>query len=327
VISRRALTPGGVAVAAIPAKGGSDAVIGWVASDDGIPQVFATKTDAKGKKLAQKKVTVIDRGKKDKPTSECSSVDVAFAPAAGGGRPGVVVAWVDTRDGDAEIYGARLNTDLLKVGADRRITTAKGAASEVKLRVRGAETWLAWIEAREQPGNGDVYVTRLRTGNLEPMGEATRVFASAGASHGVRFVEGPSGRTFLSWIDDAARDPRTGQTDAASAEPGARLIELDATAKPVGAPRRIEGLGPSVLDAAFGCGASSCRGLGAIPGGPPRLLGVDVDGTAPGGSAREVGGALGNRISIAELGGAGSRFVVGDDDGRSGRVRALDLAF
>ena len=97
---QRAISAGGVALAPLPGKG--EAVLGWVASDDGIPQVFATKLDAAGKKLAQKKVTLVDRGKKGKPTSEVAGVDVAFAPGASEGRPGVVVAWVDTRDGDPE---------------------------------------------------------------------------------------------------------------------------------------------------------------------------------------------------------------------------------
>lgn len=325
-ISRRAMSQGGVSLAPIPAKKGSEAVVGWVASDDGVPQVFTTKVDAAGKKLAQKKVTVIDRGKKGakdgRPTSECSSVDVAYAPQAGEGRPGVVVTWIDTRDGDAEVYAARLNTNLEKVGADRRVTTTKGEATEVRVAVRGAETFLAFIEARELPGNGDVYVTRLRTGNLEPIGEPARVFASAGATHGVRFAEGPGGRLFLTWVDDAARDSRTGVVDASSAAGGLRVVELDGAARPIGAPRRIEGVGPSVLDAAMGCGSGACRGLASVPGAPSRLLGFD-EGDITG--AREVGTALGGSAPLAPIGLDGAAFVVGDDDGRRGRVRVLRL--
>ncbi len=325
VISQRAVSAGGVALAPIPGKPGGEVVLGWVASDDGVPQVFATKLDGAGKKLAQKKVTLIDRGKKDRPTSECASVDVAYAPQASDGRPGLVVAWVDTRDGDAEVYAARLNTNLEKVGADRRITSAKGAASEVRLLVRGAETLVAWIEAREAPDNGDVYVAKLRTGNLEPLGEATRVFASAGATRGVRFVEGGGGRLSLSWIDDAARDPRTGSGGDGTAAAGVRLVELDPAGKPTGTPRRVAALGGSVLQAAFGCASGSCRGLAALPGAPPLLVGVDVDTTTPGAGSREVGTAQGNGVSIAPLGADGKAFVIADDDGRTGRVRALRL--
>lgn len=325
VISQRAVSSGGVALAPIPGKSAGEAVLAWVASDDGIPQVFATKLDGAGKKLAQKKVTLIGRGKKGRPTSECSAVDVAYAPQATDGRPGLVVAWVDTRDGDPEVYAARLNTNLEKVGADRRITTAKGPASEVRLLVRGAETLVAWIEAREAPENGDVYVAKLRTGNLEPVGDATRVFASAGATRGVRFVEGAGGRLLLSWIDDTAGDPKTGTGADGAAAAGVRLVELDASGKPTGSPRRVQALGPSVLEAALGCATGSCRGLAAVPGAPPRLLGVDVDTTTPGAGAWEVGTAQGNGVAIAALGADGKAFVIADDDGRSGRVRALRL--
>lgn len=324
-ISKRAISQGGVALAPYPAQGKDKtggAIIGWVASDDGIPQVFTTKVDAAGKKLAQKKVTVIDRGKKGKATSECSAVDVAYAGQASEGRPGVVVAWIDTRDGDAEVYAARLNTNLEKVGADRRVTTSKGEATEVRVAVRGPETFVAFIEARDTPGNGDVYVMRLHTGNLEPIGEPTRVFASSGATHGVRFAEGPGGRLFLGWIDDAARDARTGAVDAGGAVGGLRIVELDAQARPIGAPRRVDGLGGSALDAGIGCITGACRGLASVPGAPSRLLGFD-QGDATG--AREVGIALGSAAPVAPLSSDGSAFVVGDDDGRRGRVRVLRL--
>jgi len=321
-ISKRAISQGGVSLASMPGKKGGEAVIGWVASDDGIPQVFTTKVDATGKKLAQKKVTVIDRGRKGKPTSECSAVDVAYAPLAADGRPGVIVAWVDTRDGDAEIYAARLNTNLEKVGADRRVTVSKGEASEMRVAVRGAETFVAFIEARDTPGNGDVYMVRLRTGNLEPIGEATRVFASSGPTHGVRFAEGPGGRLFLSWIDDAARDARTGAVADGSAQGGLRVVELDASARPIGAPRRIDGLGGAALDAGIGCMTGGCRGLASVPGAPSRLLGFDeADATG----AREVGTALGSAAPVAPIGNEGAAFVVGDDDGRRGRIRVLRL--
>lgn len=321
-ISQRALSQGGVSLAAIPGKKGGEAVIGWVASDDGVPQVFATKVDSSGKKLAQKKITVINRGKRGKTTSECSAVDVAYAGQAAEGRPGMVVAWVDTRDGDGEVYAARLNTNLEKVGADRRVTTSKGDASEVRLAVRGAETFVAFIEAQTSPDNGDVYVMRLRTGNLEPIGEPSRVFASAGPTHGVRFAEGPGGRLFLSWIDDAARDARTGAVDAGSAEGGLRVVELDGSARPIGAPHRIEGLGGAALDAAMGCASGGCRGLASVPGAPSRLLGFD-EGDATG--AREVGTALGSAAPLAPIGTDAGAFVVGDDDGRRGRVRVFRL--
>lgn len=313
VISQRATSAGGVSLAPVPGAAG-EAVLGWVASEDGIGQVFATRLDAAGKKIAQKKVTVVDRGTKARPRSTCSAVDVAFAAQASDGRPGVVIGWIDTRDGDAEVYAARLDARMQKVGADRRITTARGEATEVKVLVRGAETWVAFVEARDGAPTGDVYLTVLRTGNLEPLGEPVRVFDAPGRAHGLRFVEGAGGRVLLSWVDDAP--------SAGGGEPGVRLVEI-VGGKPSGAPRRVAALGGVVLDAGFGCASGACRGVGAGGSGTPRLLAVDADAAGSAGGARDVGSAHPTRLVIAPIAGDGSGFVIADDDGRAGRVRLL----
>lgn len=314
IVSQRAVSAGGVSLAPVQGAAG-EAVVGWVASEDGIAQVFATRLDAAGKKIAQKKVTVVDRGTRAKPRSTCAAVDVAYAAQASDGRPGVVISWIDTRDGDAEVYAARLDAKMQKVGADRRITTARGEATEVKVLVRGAETWIAFVEARDGAATGDVHLAVLRTGNLEPVGEAVRVFDSPGRAHGLRFVEGAGGRVLLSWVDDA---PAGGP-----GESGARLVEI-AGAKPVGAPRSVTALGGSLIDAAFGCAGGSCRALGVVAGAPPRLRSLDVD-AAPAAAPRDVGSAHAARALVAPITPDGSGFVIADDDGRAGRVRLLAL--
>src|SRR5690606_21899862 len=158
-----------------------------------------------------------DRGAKGA-RSGAAAVDLAWAPQAADGRPGLIVAWVDTRDGDAEVYAARLDARLQKVGADRRITSATGAATEVRVLVRGAEPWIAFVEARSGAPGGDVHLVRVHTGNLEPVAEPVRVHDTPGAARDLRFVAGPGGRVFLSWIDDRA--------GAAAGDVGARLVEI-----------------------------------------------------------------------------------------------------
>ena len=80
-------------------------------------------------------------------SSKGNASDAAIAAVPGGW----VVAWVDSRDGNGEVYAARLDRSLNRVGDDRRITKAAGDASDVTLLtpalaiVEGAPL-VAWIE-------------------------------------------------------------------------------------------------------------------------------------------------------------------------------------
>ena len=138
VLTTRALDLGGVAVAAgeAPENG---ALVAWVAKDGGDPQVHTAHVDAHGKKLNELLVTT-ERG---------DAADVAVAWSAGGW----LVAWVDWRDGNGEVYAARLSPDASRVLATERITRAPGDASGVALLARpgSQEAWLAWADPRENP--------------------------------------------------------------------------------------------------------------------------------------------------------------------------------
>lgn len=311
VISQRAAPAGGVALAPVAGSPG-EALLGWVASEDGVTQVFATRLDAAGKKVAQKKVTVVERGPRGT-RSGALAVDLAYAPQAADGRPGVVVAWIDTRDRDAEVYAARLDARLQKVGADRRITAAAGAATEVRVLVRGAETWLAFVEARGGATGGDVHLVRVHTGNLEAIGEPVRVHDTEGAARDLRFVEGPGGRVFLSWIDA----PGAGSTGG---DVGPRLVEI-VDGKPAAAPRRLATVGHPAA-AAVACGGGPCRAVLAQTGGAPRIVALELDGQALA-SPRELGPFSGGGALVAPVAADGAAFVFADDHGGGGRLRLV----
>src|SRR6185436_2596475 len=105
---------GGVALAAgDPAK--KEALLVWAAIDNKQPQVFATALDKTGKKLLQKMIT--------RRTGELSDVAVAFA------GDGYLLSWIDERNGDPELYAAKLNRLLQRAGPERRLTSSKGAAT------------------------------------------------------------------------------------------------------------------------------------------------------------------------------------------------------
>ena len=60
-------------------------------------------------------------------SSKGDASDVALARAG----DGWLVAWVDARDGNGEVYAARLRQELLqRVGREERITNATGDASD-----------------------------------------------------------------------------------------------------------------------------------------------------------------------------------------------------
>src|SRR5205807_2678156 len=99
--------------------------------------------------------------------------DVAIAWAG----DGWVVAWVDARDGNGEVYATKLDTRLARVAKEERITRAPGDASDVAILARGDVVWLAWADPRESPNDGfaDVYVASLRARDATKIDPETRV--------------------------------------------------------------------------------------------------------------------------------------------------------
>ncbi len=153
-----------------------------MAHERGEPQVFVTKVGPDGEKLAQKGVTTVSRKKAKKSDgSDAADVAIAYAGGEGSGGDGWITAWSDTRDGNAEIYVARLDRGLNKTVPDQRITAAAGASVEVQLIVRGKDAFLVWSDARgdADQGNGDIYVARLDAATLKKTGPEVRLFASA----------------------------------------------------------------------------------------------------------------------------------------------------
>jgi hypothetical protein len=211
-----ALAPGGVP--------GDGAVLGWVARDDGRLQVHLAHLDAHGRRLREVQLTSA-RG-------DASDLAVAWA------GDGWLVAWVDTRDGNGEVYAAKVDRDLNRVAPDERVTRASGDASDVALAIRGAVAWLAWSDPRESPAEGtaDIYVARLRSRDARPMGEETRVLATAAHSRSPALAPTEEG-ALLGWIEDSpAGLEAPGSSTTAT---GAMLARLDADGRVMGEPRKL----------------------------------------------------------------------------------------
>lgn len=310
VVSIRGASVGGVALAAgAPAE--RDACLAWVARDEGDLQVFATRVDADGKKLAQKMIT---RAKGD-----ASDVAVAWA------GDGWLLAWVDTRDGNGEVYATKLDRSLARVLPERRLTTAPGDASDVRLLVRGDEVWVAWadrVDTRDGAPSADPFVARLATSDLSPRGEAVRVAATSLHSRAPELAE-VGGGVVLGWIED----PRPEATAADAGGAGAMLVRLDPHGRPIGAPSRVPLAAPAT-SLALSCDGDACRGIASVA----------ADEALRFEAFRWSSGAPSAGTPLLTLSGAASEDVVpsivgdvvyfaDDDVGGRGRVRRMHVAW
>ena len=196
-LTKRALASGGIAIATTEKEDDGAAVV-WVARDGGDPQVHVSRTDKHGKLLRDVQLT----------SAKGDASDVAIAWAG----EQWVVAWVDTRDGNGEVYAATLDRDGRNVGRGQRITNAPGDASDTALLVTGSGVWLAWADPRESPQDGfaDIYAAQLRPRDASRVGEDARVLATA--AHSRSPALGARGNDVaVGWIEEApsGADPKS----------------------------------------------------------------------------------------------------------------------
>ena len=219
-LSKRALATGGVAVA--PGGRPDDgAAVAWVARDGARAQVHVARVNKAGQKTNTIQLT----------GSKGDTSDVAIVWASGGW----VVAWVDTRDGNGEVYAAKLNLDLNRTSHEERLTNAPGDASDVTLLAQGDRVWVAWSDPRESSKDGfaDIYVMPVQAKNAKSAGEEVRVMASAPHSRSPSLAAGPDG-VYLAWIEEV----QSGLESPGVASYGAMIARLDDRGHPVKEPAR-----------------------------------------------------------------------------------------
>ncbi len=320
-LSKKAVSVGGVAMA--PSQGEKKEIaIAWVAREKGESQVYVTKVDENGKKLGQKKVTVVPRVKKGAAPSEAS--DVAIAWSGADSVEGWIVSWVDTRDGNAEVYAAKLDSQLNKIGPDRRITDAPGDAAEVQMLVRGKETFLAWSDARQKvdEGRGDIYVTRIDTRSLMKVGVEARLAATPMHSRSPQLVVGPSGSVWASWIEEPG--------EGADAGGSVRFAVLDDKGSPTTMARVAGDEKHVVVSSAFACGDKGCHVIVGRSAGDALLVeALDLSAAAQPGASKTLltlPGVGTTDISpvFSDKTGA-SLFFAADAASGLGRVRRLNI--
>jgi hypothetical protein len=245
IVSVRALSAGGVAIAP-GAPGAADAAVAWVARDAGDPQVFVTRLSSSAKREAQ---VMLTRAKGD-------AADTAIAWAG----DGWIVAWIDWRDGNGEVYAAKVDRALRKIVPDTRLTQAPGDASDPSLLVRGAEVLVAYGDPRDHPSDGtaDPFVQKLGAASLARVGAETRLDLTPLHSRSVR-VAAAGDALVAGWLEQASLEAAGARAGSA----GPRFVRLDpSTLAPLGSPAPCDWpAGWAATSFAFGCGADGCRGV------------------------------------------------------------------
>jgi len=303
MLSARAHSLGGIALS--PGTGTGDVLVAWTGFDLGQPQVFLTLVGADGVRRSQRMLT--------RKSGDAS--DVAAASLAGGW----LVAWVDERDKDPELYATRVDQKLTRIGQEQRLTKAPGPATQVTLAPIGDFAVVAWAEARDPqaPGEADIYLRRIASRDATPQGNERPVLATRG--HSFAPVLEPLGDgLLLAWLERGTEDA-----------PGSSAIVmalLDSTGAERDAPRRfpLEGGEPGAL--AVDCVGERCHvvltlrsgDLAAVHAG---VVTADLSAFAP----RRLA-SLGSRAAAGvPLGLEGSELVYsdGDTEGRWKLRRAL----
>jgi hypothetical protein len=296
-LSIRAHSLGGISLApAVTAAPGAstDLLAAWTGLDLGQPQVFLTLVGPDGARRSQRMLT--------RKSGDAS--DVATAAV----QNGWLVAWVDERDKDPELYASRVDGKLARIGTEQRLTKSPGPATQVTLAPLGDSALVAWADARDpqQPGEADIYVTRIATRDATPLGGERAVLPTRGHSFSPA-LEPFDGGIALAWLE-------RGTPDAPGS--AAVLVELlDATGAARGEPRRfaIEHGEPGAL--AFDCSPDACHLVVSVRDGSEAALFAGTFATSGTPLTLKKLTALGSKTAAAvPLGLEGTDLVYADAD-------------
>jgi hypothetical protein len=235
-LSIRAHSLGGIALA--PGAANTDALAAWVGVDAGQPQVFLTLVGPNGARRSQRMLT--------RKSGDASDVAVSTI------QNGWLVAWVDERDGDPEVYTTRVDAKLARIGNEQRVTKAPGSATQLSLVSLDDGGVLAWADARdtERPGEADIYLTRLAQRDAAPIGGEKSLLRTRGHSFAPALRRVGSG-LLLAWLERGAPD--------APGSAGIVFQELDASGVPSGDPTRVALARGEPTALAIDCSNDVCR--------------------------------------------------------------------
>lgn len=161
MLTQSALLAGGVAMAPVKDDG---AIVAWTADDASVSHVHLARIDKTG---ARKNHVLLTQQKGDK-SSVCVTRLNGTAKDAG-----YLVAWVDERSADPQIYATRVTPDLARVARETKLTSAPGDKSELGCVQVGDKVVMTWVDTRDDPSHtrGDIYTLDVRASDLSASGE------------------------------------------------------------------------------------------------------------------------------------------------------------
>jgi hypothetical protein len=299
-ISLRAQSVGGVALAhGDPAR--DELLVAWAGMDAGVPQVFLTLVGKGGTKLSQRMLT--------RKKGDLGDIVAAWV------GDGWVVAWVDERAGDPEVFATKVDSRLNRTVPEQRLTSAAGTASDLAIAFDGKALRLAWADARvaELAGHADIYTALLRTRDASREGDEQRVAATRAHSFAPHLAPFQSGFA-LAWLE---RGEDTVKGTVA-------LTTFAADGKPTAAAPFAVGAGePRALG--LECAESTCH-LAIVSEAKERveLFGISWTASGPGASALLLPVAGSAATAVSPVFWRGDLLFV--DSGRDGtRVRRATL--
>jgi hypothetical protein len=112
------------------------------------------------------------------------------------------VSWQDGRDGNYEIYFARVSSLGAKLGADLRVTSDAGSSEAPSLSWTGSEFGVSWRDTRDTGGTGEIYFARVSAAGAK-LGSDLRVTSDANYSYTPSLSWTGTGSEFgVSWYDN-----------------------------------------------------------------------------------------------------------------------------
>jgi hypothetical protein len=303
ILSYRAHSFGGVAVAAGEPSSG-DSLVVWSAVDNKQPQVFVTLVGADGKKKIQKMLTHTKGG--------VGEVAVAFA------GDGWFVAWIDERTGTPQVYVTKVDDKLRQTMPERHVGTAASTATGVQLLVRGDSLVVAWSDARGQtPGVSDIFVARLTTKDLSPVGPERAVVTTAAHSRSPAisaFGEGAA----VAWVEDAP-------ANALGRGAALMLARLDSGAEPVAGSVTTAELVGSPQGVGITCAKDACRVVTPVSAADgAEIQALEWRGQGPPRGSRMIGLTTPPKGAVAPVVIGDAAFYV-DESSRDARVRRVSI--
>jgi hypothetical protein len=295
-LSLRAHSVGGVTLS--PALSGGDLLAAWSGLDAGQPQVFLTLLSSEGAKRSQRMLT----------RKSGESSDVAAAAV----ENGWLIAWVDERDKDPEVYATRVDQRLTRVGQEQRLTKAPGPATQVTLVPLGDSAVVAWAEARDlqAPGEADIFVTRIALRDAAPLGSERQVLKTRGHSFAPVLRKLGDGLV-LGWLERGALD--------APGSAAVVLASLDATGAARGAPHRFPLTRGEPGALAIDCVADRCHVVFTVrTETDAALLGAVVGGDLSSFTPRRLSSLGAKAPAGVPMGLEGDELVYADEDADGG---------